>query len=86
MSRARECTYEILEELRGCVGRMEADKGAKELQAALDAVAVALTAGEVIAPLDALDDHISGLTESSTRTLLKRTLNALRAVDAREKS
>jgi transcriptional accessory protein Tex/SPT6 len=65
---------------------MEADTDAEELQAALDAIAVAVTVDEVNASLDALDDHISGLAESSTRTLLKRALNALRAVDARKAS
>jgi hypothetical protein len=61
---------------------MEADTDAKALQAPLDAVADAVTADEVNASLDALDDHLSRLTESSARTLLKRALNALRAVDA----
>jgi hypothetical protein len=65
---------------------LEGDKDATELLAAVDAVAVAATAHDVIASLAALDDHVSRLTEGSTRTLLKRALNALRAVDARKAS
>jgi hypothetical protein len=65
---------------------LEGEKDATKLLAALDAVAAAVTTDEVIASLDVLDDHVSGLTDSNTRTLLKRTLNALRAVDARKAS
>ena len=85
-SRVSDPRQRLLGELKACVGLLEADTDAPELMAGLDAVAVAVTADEGITLLDALDDHVSRLTEGSTRTLMKRALDAFRAVDARKAS
>jgi hypothetical protein len=81
-----EVRQRLFEELRAWVVQVEGEKDATALRAAVDAVAVAATTDEMSSSLDALDSRISKLKDSGLRTLLTRTLNALRATVARKAS